>query len=166
MSTIDDIIDAVIKAEVGNKPNGGYTNDPTDSGGRTQYGIAESSNPQAWADNKVTEGEARAIYRKKYVDGPGFGNVSDSHLQHLLVDYGVNSGPVVAIQALQRSVGAKVDGNLGPKTLVLVNGFDPRKLANLLVAERIRMIGRIVQRNPSQVRFLGGWLDRAISFMV
>ena len=90
---ITHIIDAILKAEGGGK----FTDNPQDGGGRTQFGIAEESNPGAWADNRVTEDEARAIYRKKYVDGPGFDKISDPHLQHLLVDWGVNSGPAVSI---------------------------------------------------------------------
>ena len=53
---IDRIIDNVIAAEGGSTA----TNDPADGGGRTQYGISERANPEAWADGKVTAEEARA----------------------------------------------------------------------------------------------------------
>lgn len=162
---IDEIITEVIENEVGGKPDGGYTNDPTDRGGRTQYGIAEASNPKAWADGKVTEDEARAIYRHKYVEVPGFDRITDLKLQSALIDWGVISGPMVATQYLQRILGVNVDGTLGPKTMDAANGRDPRELTLLLVAERVRMIGRIVKKNPSQLKYINGWLDRALEFL-
>ena len=166
MDEIDKIIDAIILAEVGNKPNGGYTNDPHDAGGRTQWGIAERSNPEAWLDNKVTEEEARAIYRKRYVDGPGFSGITDRHLQHFLVDWGVISGPAIAIQHLQRTLGVQADGTLGAVTLAAANNADPRALVNRLVIARVKMIGQIIHRRPSQVQWINGWLNRALEFFV
>lgn len=159
---ITSIINAVLQAEGGSTS----TNDPTDKGGRTQFGIAESSNPEAWADNKVTEDEARAIYLRKYVTGPGFDRVVDPRLQHLLVDFGVTSGPTLAIQYIQRLVHVKDDGVLGPSSLKAINETNPMKLINQLVIERVKMLGRIVQKNPSQAKWLNGWLNRSLEFFV
>lgn len=142
------------------------TNDPADRGGRTQWGISEKHNPQAWLDGKVTEPEARAIYEQKYVVGPGFDKVADPRLRAQLVDFGVPSGPSMAIMKLQGLVGAKIDGVLGPKTLALVNAAEPVRLNNQLALERVKMIGRIVHKNPSQSKFLNGWLNRAIEFFL
>lgn len=162
---IDAIIDAVIKAEVGNKPNGGLTNDPADGGGRTQYGISEKYNPEAWADGKVTEDESRAIYFKKYVWAPGFDKVKDDTLRHVLVDWGVTSGPAVAIKYLQALVGVKSDGVMGSKTLEAVNKAESRGLTNKLVGERLKMIARIVQARSSQLKYLEGWVNRCVEFL-
>jgi lysozyme family protein len=158
---IKEIIDDVLAREGGSKA----TNDPNDAGGRTQYGIAERSNPQAWADGKVTEEEARAIYEAKYVRGPGFDKVSDPKLMAQLVDFGVNSGPGVAITKLQEILRVTPDGVLGPKTLEAISREDPRYLSNKLVAARIQMIGKLTQKNPAQLKWLGGWLNRALGFL-
>lgn len=160
--TINRIIDAILDAEGGEK----MTNDPDDSGGRTQFGISEKSHPEAWADDKVTEEEARAIYLRKYVEGPGFNRIVDSRLKHLLVDWGVNSGPAVAIQHLQKLVGTKVDGILGPKTAEAANTIDARGLLNRLVDERIKMYARLVRNDRSQAKYIVGWIDRALEFRV
>jgi lysozyme family protein len=157
-----DVIGDIIEREGGAV----VTNDPADGGGRTQYGISEKSNPAAWADGKVTEAEARAIYQRKYIDGPGFGKIQDKQLQTQLVDFGVNSGPMVAIQKLQGILHVPVDGVLGPQTLTALVGVHPEDVCNLLVAARVRMIGQIVSKNPSQLRFLNGWLDRSLQFLV
>ena len=141
------------------------TNDPLDKGGRTQFGISEKSNPLAWTDNHVTEAEARAIYTRKYVEGPGFARIKDKQLQALLVDWGVTSGPGVAIRGLQRVVGSKDDGVLGAHTLARLADRDPREVINKVVAERIKMIVRVVVAQPNQLRFLAGWINRCCEWL-
>ena len=83
----------------------------------------------------------------------------------MMVDWSVNSGPQLATAELQRIVGATPDGKFGSKTLVALLAIDDRSLTNLLVAARIRMIGRIVQKRPSQLKFVCGWLQRALEFL-
>lgn len=158
--TLSEIINDIIKRE------GSATNDPTDKGGRTQFGIAEKSNPAAWKDGKVTLDEARAIYLRKYVVAPGFDKIHSVPLQQQLVDFGVVSGPAVAIQKLQHVLGVAEDGVLGPHTLAALAAGDVLVINNLLLAERIKLIGRIVHTTPSQVKFLNGWLNRALEFLV
>lgn len=137
-----------------------------DKGGRTQFGISERANPEAWADNKVTEEEAREIYERKYVRTPKFDLIPDDALRAQLVDFGVNSGPMVAIMKLQQIVGADVDGVIGPDTLKRLAVQDPVRVGQLLVAERIRLIGRVVMRDPkTQLQNLVGWLNRALEFL-
>jgi lysozyme family protein len=160
MPSTDQIITDIINRE------GPATNDPNDKGGRTAFGIAESANPQAWADGRVTEEEAREIYLTKYVKGPGFDKIEDPRLQAQVVDFGVNSGPHLAIMKLQAACGLPQDGVLGPKTLGAVNSPTVLSLNNKLVAERIKMIGRIVSKDPSQLKFVNGWLNRALEFLI
>lgn len=157
---VDKIIDDVIQKEGGSR----MTNDPNDFGGRTQFGIAESSNPLPWKDGKVTEDEAREIYKRKYYFGPGFDKIENPRLQGQMVDFGVTSGPRLAIQKVQEIVGAEVDGVLGPETLGKISTFQG-DVNRELVKSRIKMIGRIVVKNPSQLKFLNGWLNRALEFL-
>lgn len=156
-----DLIDEIIEREGGSKA----TNNPKDKGGRTQYGIAEHANPKAWTDGRVTYQEARDIYDAKYFRGPGFDKVTDLKLQAQLVDFGVTSGPSIAISKIQAILKCEQDGVLGPKTLAAINASDPVILSNKLALERVKMIGRIVAKNPSQATFLNGWLTRALDFM-
>jgi lysozyme family protein len=159
MPSIETILDDIIRRE------GDSSNDPNDHGGRTKFGISETSNPEAWADGHVTEAEAREIYTRKYVKGPGFDKIADPLLQAQLVDFGVNSGPQLAIMKLQECVGADVDGILGPQTLHLLEGIYSPGINNRLVSARIKMIGRIVTKNPSQLKWLNGWINRALEFL-
>jgi len=156
-----DIIDEIIRREGGDKE----TNDPTDRGGRTKYGISEVHNPEAWADGDVDYQEARSIYERKYIVGPRFNRVKNDKLRELLIDYGVNSGPQLAIQKLQEILKVKTDGILGPKTLAAIEAQEPRRLTNQLALARIKMMGRIAKKDPSQLKYINGWLDRAGSFI-
>lgn len=156
---MDPIIDAILAAE--GKPSA----DPEDRGGRTAFGISETSNPEAWADGKVTEDEARAIYTKKYVDGPGFSKVENTKLRHFLVDFGVNSGPVIAVKCLQEALHVPVDGVMGPQTLEALALRDPLNLLTDLVKKRIVLLCRICQKNPTQTKFLVGWVNRVLEFL-
>ena len=138
-----------------------------DTGGRTQYGISERANPEAWADEKVTEEEARTIYERKYVRAPKFHLIPDEALRAHLVDFGVNSGPMIAIMKLQAVVGADVDGILGPDTLGRLATQDPARVRLGLIAERIRLIGRVVTKDPkNQLKHLNGWLNRVLEFLL
>lgn len=156
MSVIDDEL----------KLEGGYSNNPVDKGGRTNYGISEKANPEAWADGKVTEQEARDIFQKRYVDNPGFNQIKDQYLFRQLVDFGITSGPAIAIQKLQGILAVTVDGILGPETLAALATIHPEDINNALVAARVKMIGKLISKNHSQAQFAAGWLDRAVSFLV
>lgn len=158
--TIDTILDDLLRRE------GAPTNDRSDLGGRTAYGISERSNPAAWADGQVTEAEARAIYRSKYVAWPHFDLILDPSLQAQLVDFGVTSGPQLAIMKLQSILKVAIDGNLGPATFAAIAQVNPKELNNRLMGARLQMIGRLVQKNPSQLKFLSGWITRALEFLL
>lgn len=160
MASTDQIINDIVTRE------GGYVDDPTDRGGPTAYGISKVSNPEAWVSGPPTEQAAKAIYLKKYVQGPGFDKVADSRLQAQLVDFGVNSGPAVAVSKLQTILGIGVDGVLGPGTLQSLSRANPVSVNNQLVVARVRMIGQLVSKNPAQAKFAAGWLNRAVEFLI
>ena len=153
------IIDAIIAKE------GGFSNDSTDLGGRTDKGISERAHPDAWSDNKITDEEARAIYEQKYLKHTRIDQIPDHHLRHHVADFAVNSGPFIAIQKLQIVLRVTVDGVIGPETLAAIQKVHPEAINNGLVAERVKLIGRIVVKNPSQLKFLNGWLERSLSFL-
>ncbi|MFZ4687842.1 MAG: glycoside hydrolase family 108 protein [Polymorphobacter sp.] len=127
MSMIDDIIDGIIKAE------GGFVDHPDDRGGATCWGITEAVARAAGytgAMRDLPRQTAVDIYRRRYVDQPGFGAIVPVSMAIAaeLVDTGVNMGTVVAGRFLQRSLNAlnrqgadwpdvAVDGVIGPATV-------------------------------------------------
>jgi len=155
---MEDIIDDIILKEGGSKS----TNIKEDKGGRTQYGISEAANPTAWADGKVTKEEAREIYFRKYLRP--FALIEDHPAYPQAVDFGVTSGPSLVITKIQEIVGAEVDGHLGPDTKKMVLTYEG-DLNLELCKSRLKMIGRLVQKSPSQLTFLSGWINRSLEFI-
>lgn len=165
MDTLKIIDDIILK-------EGGFTNNPVDKGGPTNMGITIPTLSR-WRGmactvediRSLSKSEASDIYYELYIKRPKLDKIPDPHLQAQLVDFGVNSGPMLAITKLQQLIGAEDDGVLGGETLSKLALKDPRVVNNLLMAERIRMLGRIVTRSKSQIAFLDGWLTRALSFL-
>lgn len=157
MTRVEQIIEAIIERE------GGFNDRPQDKGGPTCWGIAKKFHPEAWVNGPPTKDVARAIYRDRYVKP--FAAILDPALQEQLIDIGVNSGPPMATTLLQRCLGVKEDGILGPKTLGVANSENAKDLNNKLMCERLRMFGRILQRDKTQAIFIAGWINRATEFV-
>lgn len=164
--TDEDIISDIIRRE-----GARFTNDPVDRGGPTKYGITlvalsdYRGHPCTPADVAcLSEGEAREIYRTQYVKRPKFDQIANANLRALVVDWGVTSHPRTSAKALQRAVGVTADGSIGPITLAAVNSADPRALFGAVLSAREAFYRSIVDRDPTQSRFLNGWLNRCAEF--
>jgi lysozyme family protein len=76
----------------------------------------------------------------------------------------VNTGVTQATRFLQHSVGADPDGRIGPKTLealrALLERETPLAVAERLVRRREPFYRRLAEADPTQNRFLQGWLNR------
>lgn len=158
----EDIINAILRRE------GGYVDHPADKGGPTNKGITlktlQRYQPGATlADLKaLTTEQAFAIYRKLYVDP--FYYVTGYGTKALIVDMSVNHGQDNAEKMLQRALGVKDDGDIGPVTLAALEmaGSD---LYYRLLAERIKFYGRIIHHDHSQAIFAEGWMNRCAEFL-
>jgi lysozyme family protein len=157
---MSDFLDEEIRREGGDT----LTNDPTDRGGVTKFGISQRANPTINVAS-LTHEQAKALYQQRYVDGPGFGQLPPSPLKDQLIDFGITSGPHLAIIRLQRILEVPPDGVLGPQTLAAIAIRDSRILNNLLLASRIQMIADLVAKAPAQVKYLRGWISRALEFL-
>jgi lysozyme family protein len=146
-----------------------YTNDPTDAGGPTKYGItlAELS---AWRGHSCTaddvrdlsRDEAAAIYRARYLRP--FDMVIDP-LRTNVIDFGVNAGVRRATFTLQAMVGATVDGWIGAETVRLTKVRSATAWNDLYVGFRLAFYEHLIEIKPTQVKFRGGWRNRAFSFL-
>ena len=128
---------------------GGYSNHVKDRGGRTNLGVTQRVY-EDWLGRKVTEQEMRdltvsdvaPIYRKKYWDAVR-GDDLPSGVDWSLFDWGVNSGPKRAAQALQRIVGVADDGAIGPVTLRAVYDMKAEKIIDEMYSARQRFYERL-----------------------
>lgn len=167
---MSDLIDDIIASEGGDTE----TNDPSDSGGRTKYGISQRSNPEAWVDGDVTYAEARTIYEKVYILSEHFDLLPEA-LKHQVVDFGVPSGPDTAARMLQQVLGVPIDGKIGPKTIKAVEEYPPGFLFGVAVPgsvllnlafqdARILFYATLAKKRPKDMRYLLGWIKRAQEF--
>lgn len=98
---------------------GGLTNNPSDPGGRTNFGISQRAYP-ALDIAALTLDDARAIYLSGYW-AKVRGDDLPPPLAMLVFDAAVNNGVSRATRWLQASVGVTQDGIIGPVTLAAVH---------------------------------------------
>ena len=112
------------------RSEGGYTNHLADPGGPTNFGITIHDYRRyikasgTAADVKAMKVEqAGVIYKARYWDAQECDHLP-AGVDYCIFDYGVNSGIGRSEKVLQRIVGAKVDGQIGVKTLkAMRSGF-------------------------------------------
>lgn len=113
---------------------GGFVNHEKDPGGATNLGVTKRV-WEAWVGYKVTIDDMKALtkadvaplYHERYWKAISADNLP-SGVDVFLFDWAVNSGPKRVAKALQKAVGAKQDGAIGPMTLAAVNAANPKKL--------------------------------------
>jgi lysozyme family protein len=94
---------------------GGYSNNPKDPGGETNWGISKRSYPALDIKN-LTLDEAKAIYKRDFWDRCRCGDFA-KELAFALFDCAVNSGNGQAVKLLQKCIGETEDGIIGPATI-------------------------------------------------
>lgn len=144
---------------------GGYVFDKNDPGGETKFGISKRSYP-ALNIKDLTLEDAKKIYYRDFWQKGKFEEISDDLIVMQLFDLSVNLGIRVAVIVLQRalrSVGKTVqeDGLMGPETLLATLNSDPHCLLASIKSEAAGYYRQIAAKNPSQQKFLKGWLNRA-----
>lgn len=98
---------------------GGYSNNPHDPGGPTNWGVTEkvARDDGYMGDMKEFPQEwAKKIYRAKYWDKCGIDRLP-ADVQFDVFDGAVNSGNAQSVKWLQRALGVDDDGVVGPVTI-------------------------------------------------
>jgi len=153
--SFDEIIEIVLEHE------GGYVNDPDDSGGETNFGVAKRSHPDVDIKN-LTKEKAIEIYKTEYWDKNKVEKLPEQ-LRHIYFDMCVNMGRGRAGRIIQRAANNKghnllVDGVLGPVTLGKINNVELERVR----AFRIKFYADLVTRKPNQEKFYFGWFKRSL----
>ena len=170
MHHLNKVLDELLARE------GGFVNHPDDKGGPTNHGITQATlsgflGRPATIDEirNLTADVARNIYLQLYYYRPHLDLLTNDAVAAQVLDFGVNSGPATAVQHLQRMVGAKDDGALGPLTAAAVaqfiNLYGVRTTIGLYLALRLRFLAKIVQKNPTQRTFAAGWMNRVAEML-
>jgi len=144
-----------------------FTNDPHDHGGATRFGVIQTTYDTfrkgqglpVRSVEVITMDEVGAIYQRDYwnkVKGDDLG----SPLDLVAFDTAVNMGVGRSAKFLQQSLGVPADGAIGSQTLQALAGTDRAATATRFLDLREQFVRAIVQRDPTQERFLKGWLNR------
>lgn len=132
------------------KSEGGYTNDPADSGGATNYGITIADYRKYINKNgtpedvkAMTVDQAKTIYKTRYWDAVN-GDSLPNGVDYTVFDYGVNSG-VARANRVYNQFKAEKD------TSVLINKIND---------ERLHFLQGLAVSRPKDQKFLKGWTNR------
>lgn len=165
---------------------GGYVNDPDDSGGETNRGITVAAWRQAGFDctekipsltvndsrgrpvtytgvtrslYEMTGDEWHTVFKKFYWDRWRADEIRSQSVADILVDWVWASG-AWGIRIPQRLLGVAQDGFVGPKTIAAVNAAPPEELFRKIREARLGYIDDICRSRPSNEKFRKGWLNR------
>ena len=181
MSSLKDrIINEIIQIE------GGYSDDVADSGGKTKYGITETTARAYGYKGKMKDLPlwlAKEIYDKRYLRAIKFDSIAKMSelIAAELADTSVNMGPKVAAEFLQRSLNVlnrggrdfadlRVDGDIGPKTLTALKAFlkkrgrsGERVLYKMLNALQGAFYVKLAERRSKDEKFVFGWFKNRVA---
>jgi len=154
------------------KWEGGFVNDPLDLGGATNRGVTigtwKAVGYDIDGDGDIDEDDVRKITREDMAEcvlRPHFWNlckadrIKSQSIANILVDWVWTSG-LVAIKQVQTRLGVKADGIVGEKTLEAINSAQQRGLFFDIKSLRVAYVENICHQNPTNKRFLRGWLRR------
>lgn len=163
---LDDALEYLLEEE------GGWSNNPADTGGATMYGVTQSTY-NAWRKKKgrpqqsvakMTKAEGRELYESEYWLAASCDKLPWP-ISYLCFDAAVNSGTTRGKQWVQTGLGVKADGAIGNQSIAAakaaVEGGRADKLLAIVDA-RATFLARLVQSKPSQAAFLLGWWRRTL----
>ena len=175
---MSDSFDAAVAELIGIE--GDYSNDPSDSGGKTRFGITEAvarRHGYTGPMHALPVALAKGIYRSDYWDAQNLNTVAllSRRIALELFDTGVNQGTSQAGEFLQMSLNAfnrqsadypdvEVDGDVGPATLDALTAFLQRRgndgetvLLRALNALQGAAYIELAERREKDERFVFGW---------
>jgi lysozyme family protein len=154
------------------KWEGGFSNDPDDSGGATMKGITFAtfkeyrkskglSTPTVNDLKNISNAEWTDILKIRYWNPWKADDIAFQPIANLLVGWAWGSGVVTAIKTFQTEFKLTADGIVGSKTISFINSYPNQvELFNKIVTARKNFFVNIVKNKPSQIKFLAGWLNR------
>lgn len=180
MSYKNEFINEILAVE------GGYVNDPSDSGGETNFGITKRVARKYGYSGSMKEMPkfiARQIYEALYWDALCLTQIEglSVSIAKELGDTGVNQGVGRAAEFLQRSLNVLndqqkryndivVDGDVGPKTIQALQKYLVQRgkegetvLLNMLNCLQGAFYVTLAERREKDERFIFGWFKNRVT---
>jgi lysozyme family protein len=168
------------------RSEGGYVNDPSDSGGETNHGITIAvARRQGYKGRMIdlTPLQARSIAKAEYWDSLQCDQICELSglLAFEIFDTGINCGPPTAARFLQRSLNAlnrlqrdypdlPVDGRIGAKTLTALRAYLELRQQNgvtvllrMLNGLQVAYYVTLVEAREKDEKFLFGWVFNRVT---
>ena len=143
------------------KHEGGLVDDPEDSGGITNHGISlrflKSVNSRATAADirNMARETAKRLYHRHFWETSHCDELPPG-LDLAVFDCAVNQGPRTARRLLQRSLGVKDDGQIGPITRTAMINANSSEVLDDFLARRSKRYAF----HPQVDRYGRGWFRR------
>lgn len=176
MANFNSAIEIVLKHE------GGFVNDPRDSGGATNYGISlrfyRQVKPNATVADirNLTKDDAKQVYYQTWWIPNKFGDINDQTIATKIFDLAINMGSSQAFKITQRAINSTsnsnlvVDGVFGAKSLAAINQYttteQQQKLITAISDQAWKFYQQVIANNPKNSAFSKGWFNRAYSIGV
>lgn len=147
----------------------GWANDPNDNGGATMIGVTIGTyrsycrykgkkSPSVDDLKNILYKEWRDIVHTMYWSKWKADLIEDQNVANMLVDWVWASGQGIGIKRVQKILNVTADGIVGPKTIAAVNS--DKDLFTKVYNARAEHFNAIVKANPSQKKWLKGWMNR------
>lgn len=164
------------------KWEGGYANDPVDRGGATNMGVTigtatgyykkGAKNFDKNGDGRITPEDIKALTKddfiyvlRKFWDHCRADEINNQSIAEIIVDWAWGSGPGTAMKKLSAVLGLKSSTKMTDEMLAKINGWQPQEeLFNKIWHAREDHFNGIVSNNPSQRKFIKGWMRRLKSY--
>jgi len=155
---------------------GGYSNNPLDRGGATNFGITQKTYNTYLTKHQlplrsveeIDSHEVSEIYKEEYWDKCRCSDIPFP-LDLVVFDSAVQHGPTRASRWLQNCVGTSADGVVGDKTIYAVHDkVINKRLEDVLdnyINGRIAFYAQIIKNDSSQAKFAKGWKNRMDSLI-
>jgi type VI secretion system secreted protein VgrG len=157
---------------------GGWVNDPSDSGGETNKGVIYKTWCSVFGTNHhdrfmaMNNEDWYAIFKPNFWDKIRGDDIQSTAVANFLVDWFWGSGSYAiglkyhgvqyGVQPVLNSLGASlvVDGDIGKNTLDAINSTDANTLLQALHDNRLAFYNSLADNSPKDQKFLTGWINR------
>jgi lysozyme family protein len=159
---------------------GGYANNLSDRGKETYKGVSRRYYPnwEGWLivdsykgyrdfpgildSEPILQRQIEVFYYNEFWSKVNGTLIQNENIAFSIFDFAVNTGTNLAIKAMQRVLGLKEDGVIGVITLNAVNTVNEAEFMALYAITKCKHYISIVDKDATQLKYLKGWIKRAI----
>lgn len=164
---------------------GGFTNNMSDSGGPTNFGISLRFIKASGIDidldgeiniediKKLNKNNARDIYNRFWWEKYHYNSINNLEIATKIFDLSVNMGAIQAHKLVQRAINSMmpfglsyidVDGLLGAVSIKSINDIDEidesKHLLTAIKSQGAKFYRNLVDKNNNLEIFIKGWMNR------